>query len=242
MSYFKSIVFFFSLFFSLTISAQKFYRFKADVSVKDKLANNTYRLTMGKVYYDKIYKKIVYDLNFPEKETLVIQDTTMFKINEKGLLVSSNKTLLMPEFTVFHLALTGKLFDYGINAMQSEKSIYKVGKVEKTSQGVKTTWVPADDYYAKYFGNIVMLNKDKKLDAMVFYGVDGRMVSRQFFKKYTSVKGIQFPQEVTMISYAEDGTKNIQLSTYKNVVIDQPDENEKYRYRIPITQSARAIK
>jgi hypothetical protein len=210
--------------------------------VKDKLADNTYRLTMGKVYYDKIYKKIVYDLTFPKKEVLVVQDTTMFKINDKGLLESSNKTLLMPEFTVFHLALTGKLFDYGINAMQSERSIYKVGKVEKTSQGVKTTWQPSDDYFAKYFGNIVMLNKDKRLDAMVFYNVEGQIVSRQFFKKYTSVKGVQFPQEVTMISYGEDGTKNIQLTTYKNVVIDQPDEDEKYRYRIPITKSARAVK
>lgn len=237
---FLLIVFLLSGFSSL--NAQKFYRFKADVSVKDKLANNTYRLTMGKVYYDKIYRKIVYDLTFPKKETLVVQDTTMFKINEKGILVSSNKTVLMPEFTVFHLALTGKLFDYGINAMQSEKSIYKVGKVEKTSQGVKTTWEPADDYFAKYFGNIVMLNKDKRLDAMVFYNVEGQIVSRQFFKKYTSVKGIQFPQEVTMISYGEDGTKNIQLTTYKNVVIDQTDEDEKYRYRIPITKSIKSVK
>lgn len=239
MTYLKHFFLFLFLFTSSTGFAQKFYRFKADVTVKDKLANDTYRLTMGKVYYDKIYQKIVYDLKFPKKEILVVQDTTMFKINDKGLLESSNRTLLMPEFTVFHLALTGKLFDYGINAMKSEKSIYKVGDVQKTDKGIKTTWVPADDYFAKYFGNIVMLNKDKRLDAMVFYNVEGKIVSRQFFKKYTNAKGIQFPQEVTMISYGEDGTKNIQLTTYKNVVIDQPDEDEKYRYRIPITKSVK---
>ena len=42
---------------------------------------------------DKIYKKIVYDLHFPEKQKLVMQDTTMFKIDERGLLIASQKTL-----------------------------------------------------------------------------------------------------------------------------------------------------
>ncbi len=234
--------FLFILFFLFGInglSAQQFYRFKADVSVKDKLADGKYRLTMGKVYYDKIYRKIVYRLNFPKKENIVIQDTSMFKINESGLLTETTKTILLPEFTVFHLALTGKLSDYGLKASNEEPAIYKVGNVEKTKDGVMTTWTPSQDKMKVVFGDIKMLNKDRRLDVMVFYDKDNKVVSRQFFKKYINVKGIEFPTEVTMISYAFDGTQNIQRTTYKNIIIDQNDEDEIYRYRIPITRSAK---
>jgi hypothetical protein len=83
-----------------------------------------------------------------------------------------------------------------------------------------------------------MLNINKRLDAMLFYNSKGKLVSRQFFKKYVNVKGVEFPTEVTMISYGEKGEQNIQLTTYKNVVIDQNNEDEIYRYKLPITRSA----
>ncbi|MCR9063051.1 MAG: outer membrane lipoprotein-sorting protein [Cytophagales bacterium] len=237
LSRFVFLVFFFLL-TAKAVSGQQFYRFKADISVKDKLADGKYRLTMGKVYYDKIYKKIVYKLTFPEKEDIIIQDTTLFKVNSQGLLTDRSQTLLMPDFTVFHLALTGKLSDYGLTSSKEEKAIYKIGSVEKTDDGILTTWVPSDPKFATLFGNIKMLKKNRRLDVMIFYDKDGRMVSRQFFKKYVNVKGIEFPSEVTMISYGADGGKNLQQTTYKNIVIDQQDEDEIYRYRIPITKSA----
>ncbi|UBM57414.1 outer membrane lipoprotein-sorting protein [Marinilongibacter aquaticus] len=220
--------------FSGSVRAQQFYRFRADVSVKDKLADGKYRLTMGKVYYDKIYKKIVYDLKFPEKEQVVIQDTSMFTIGN-GKLLDRKQTLLMPEFTVFHLALTGKLSDYGLTADEGGRSIYKIGSVEKTDRGIVTTWVPTDDKLRTLFGDIKMLKKDRRLDAMIFYDKNGKMVSRQFFKNYVNVKGVDFPTEVTMVSFGEKGEKNLQQTTYKNIVIDQSDEDEMYRFRIPIT-------
>ena len=221
---------------SATVSAQKFYRFKADVSIKDKLADGTYRLTMGQVYYDKIYKKVVYKLKFPKKETMVVQDTTMFTLDHSNNLLGSSRTVLIPEFTVFHLALTNQLSNYGLKA-SDEQAVYKVGKVEKTNKGILTTWIPADDRLKKLFGDIKMLKKDKRLDAMIFYDAKGKIVSRQFFKDYVNVKGVEFPQEVTMVSYDFEGKKNIQLTTYKNIQIDQSDEDNMYRYRIPITKS-----
>lgn len=226
------------LFFTISVvsSAQKFYRFKAEVSIKDKLANGTYRLTMGEVYYDKIYKKVVYKLKFPQKETMVVQDTTMFRLDHDNNLLGSSRTVLIPEFTVFHLALTNQLSNYGLKAGE-EQAVYKVGKVEKTSKGILTTWVPTDDRLKKLFGDIKMLKRDKRLDAMIFYDAKGKIVSRQFFKDYVNVKGVEFPQEVTMVSYDFEGKKNIQLTTYKNIQIDQSDEDNMYRYRIPITKS-----
>jgi hypothetical protein len=235
----KLIITFYILYCSiLSSNAQEFYRFKAETSIKDKLSDGSFRLTMGKVYYDKLYKKIVYKLNFPKNETIVVQDTTMYIINTKNVIETTNKTILIPEFTAFHLALTGKLSDYGLKPKLNEKSVYKIGKIEKKENGVLTTWVPSEENYKKVFGNIEMLNINKRLDAMLFYNSKGKLVSRQFFKKYVNVKGVEFPTEVTMISYGEKGEKNIQLTTYKNVVIDQNNEDEIYRYKLPITRSA----
>lgn len=237
----KSLLFLAFLLPSLAFG-QQFYRFKADVSIKDKLSNGTYRLTMGKIYYDKIYKKIVYKLIFPKKETMVVQDTTMFSINDKNMVVGTTRTFLIPEFTAFHLALTGQLSDYGLKPKNNEKSIYKIGKVEKTTNGVITTWIPSEDQYKKVFGNIRMQTVNKRLDAMVFYNAKGVLVSQQYFKKYVNVKGVEFPTEVTMVSIGEKGEKNIQMTTYKNVTIDQNNEDEMYRYKIPISKSAAAKK
>lgn len=183
------------------------------------------------------YIKKLLKLNFPKNETIVVQDTTMYTINNKNVIENTNKTILIPEFTAFHLALTGKLSDYGLKPKLNEKSVYKIGKIEKKENGVLTTWVPTEENYKKVFGNIEMLNVNKRLDAMLFYNSKGKLVSRQFFKKYVNVKGVEFPTEVTMISYGEKGEQNIQLTTYKNVVIDQNNEDEIYRYKLPITRS-----
>lgn len=221
---------------------QTFYRFKADFSIKEKLVDGSYRLTMGKVYYDKIYKKIVYKLSFPKKETLIIQDTVIYTIDASNKLVSKVKTVLIPDFTIFHLALTGKLSDYGLKPKEGEKAIYKIGKIEKTPKGIVSTWVPTEDAFKKIFGDIKMMNVDKKLDAMVFYNPKGVILSQQYFKDYKVSKGVSFPSEVTMISTDEKGKKNLQLTTYRNIQIDQTDENEMYRYKIPVSAMAKPSK
>jgi hypothetical protein len=94
----------------------------------------------------------------------------------------------------------------------------------------------------KVFGNIRMQTINKRLDAMVFYNTKGVVVSQQYFKKYVNVKSVEFPTEVTMVSISEKGEKNIQLTTYKNVVIDQNNEDEIYRYKVPISRSAASKK
>lgn len=238
----KTVVILFFLSIINPSFAQQFYRFKATVSIKDKLSNGTYRLTMGDVYYDKIYKKIVYRLHFPKKETIVAQDTTIYTINDKNIIISADRNVIIPEFTAFHLALTGKLYDYGLKPNENEKSIYKISKVEKSSKGVTTTWTPTEESFKKLFGDIKMLNVNKRLDAIIFYNPKGNIVSRQFFKKYVNSNGVEFPTEITMISYGEKGEKNIQQTTYKNVLIDQNNEDEIYRYKLPISASAKSRK
>ena len=225
----------------LTANAQQFYRVKADVSIKDKLSNGSYRLTVGKVYYDKTSLKVIYKLTFPQKETIIIKDTTLYKITKDSVLVQS--VLASNEFSIFHLALSGKLADYGLNSGNVAK-IYKISKVEKDKDGrVITTWSVIEKQLMKTLGKIKMANVNKKLDAIAFYDPKDKLLSQQFFKEYSNFNGVEFPKQVTQISYNTDGTQNIQQTTYKNIIIDQEDENEIYNYPIPsVTKSKLSAK
>jgi hypothetical protein len=229
----------FILIFILTNSlfAQKNYRVKADISIKDKLSNGKLRLTVGKVYYDKIYGKIVYQLRFPRKETLVVQDTSIFQIDENGKFLGSKGTPMLPEFTIFHMALTNRLSDYGLN---DGTNFYKVSKVEKEEDAIITTWMPSDPSLNKYLGKIMMKNVKKRLEVILFYGPKGDLLSKQFFQDYTNVKGIEFPRSVTQLSYSvkDKNKENIQQTTYQNIVIDEAEQDEIYRYKIPIRKLA----
>lgn len=220
------------VFFSVYIvQAQQFYRIKADISIKDKLANGSYRLTVGKVYYDKTSQRIVYKLTFPQKETIILRDTLLYKISKDS--ISSQKIVAANEFSIFHLSLSGKLADYGLNSGNVSK-IYKISNVEKDKEGkVITTWSVIEKQLIKTLGKIKMANVNKKLDAIAFYDASEKLLSQQFFKGYSNINGVEFPSQVTQITNNVDGTQNLQQTTYKNIVIDQEDENEIYNYPIP---------
>ncbi|PLK46193.1 hypothetical protein [Emticicia sp. TH156] len=214
--------------------AQEFYRLKADVSIKDKLATGAYRLTVGKVYYDKPSLSLTYKLHFPQEETIIIKDTTLFKLNKKDSLMGTQNITIMNEFSIFHLALTGRLADYGINSGKVN-GLYKVEKVEKDKSGkVITTWKVTEKKLQKTMGKIKMANIDKKLDAIAFYDVTDKLLSQQFFKDYVNIKGVVFPRQVTQIAYNADGTQNIQQTTYKNIYIDENGEDKLYNRIIPV--------
>lgn len=239
----KSILLFFGLLFSIFPSkAQQFYRIKADVSIKEKLPNGTSRLSVGKVYFDKLYGKIVYKFTFPVAETIVVQDTTIYRISTDNKLLQVQKALILPEFTIFHLALTNRLSDFGLKNASYE--LYKMSNVEKKEGKVITTWVPNDPSLNKYLGKLLMSNQNKRLDALAVYGPDGTLLSRQFFKNYVNVKGVEFPTQVTQLTYSiqQNGGNTIQQTTYSSVQVDQANEDDIYRHPVPLSQLPALLK
>lgn len=226
---------FLSFLFSFQITfGQEFFRLKADVSIKDKLSTGTYRLTVGKVYYDKPSLGLIYKLHFPQEETIIIKDTTLYRLDKKDSLLAVQNVTIMNEFSIFHLSLSGKLTDYGINSGKVS-GIYKIEKIEKDANGrVITTWKVMEKRLVKILGKIKMANIDKKLDAIAFYDVSDKLLSQQFFKDYVNIKGLVFPKQVTQISYNSDGTQNIQQTTYKNIVIDENGEDNIYNHSLPV--------
>lgn len=206
---------------------QHFFRITADITIKQKKTTGESSLVMGRVYYDKTVKKIVYTINFPEKEIWVINDTSICKIvNNK--LISSQKALSIAEFSIFHLALNGNLNNYGLN---HKNSFYKIDKVEKENDMVITTWLP-DKKLSSIFGKVVMSNKNKKLSGIVFFKADGEVLNKQFFRNYTNSNGCEFPTEIVKIAYKEDG-ENYEITTFNNIIIDDLREDNIYNYTLP---------
>ncbi len=215
----------FLLLFPHLLIAQQFFRVKADFSIKSKLTNGSGQLTMGTVFYDKTTKKIVYRNRFPEKETWVSVDSFMYKIVNENVISKQNIPSLA-EFTVFHLALNGNLADYGL-----KNTSFTVEKVEKEKGQVITTWKPSPKL-SKAVGKIMVSQKDKCLNGIVFFNPKGEIITKQFFNKYQNFNGLQFPCETIQITYV-NGKEAYQMATYSNIVVNDFKDDDIYNFVIP---------
>jgi hypothetical protein len=124
--------------------AQLYYRVKADFSIKEKTFEDTYRLLIGQVYYDLHHKKIVYDIQFPEKEIWVQTDsiTYIYKNNEFD---RSIKAYIFPEISIYSLAFQGNLKDMNFN----DHPFMELKEVKKEGDLLIKTIVPNKKYKKK---------------------------------------------------------------------------------------------
>jgi hypothetical protein len=217
------------------LMGQYFFRIKCDFSVKEKSVDDTYRLVIGTVYYDMNHKKIVYDIQFPEKELWVLSDT-LFYVFKDHKLVKKQQAFIFPEFSIFNLVLQGDLKDYGLK----DHPVLKVKEIERDGDRVIRTWRPIEDY-KENLGVLKMSTKGKKLDGIIFYNPDGRLMSRQFFENYISVRGIEFPTDIIQFIYPNpevyEKTSDQEMiikTTYRNIQLNRTDEEFMYNYPIPL--------
>lgn len=213
-----------------TLIGQHHFRLKADFSIKEKLPDGKLSLTMGTVYYDKGFKKIVYKVKFPEKEVWVIGDTVFYKIVDDKL-VSKQFIPMLPSHTMFDFALQNNLENFGL-----ENSQYKIGTVKREDDQVFTTWVP-DEKLKKAFGNVVISQKANKLYGVAFYSPKNELLKKQIFKDYIKSGGINFPKEITEIIYHidKDGStqKSTKITSFKNLVVNEFSDVSNYNYPVP---------
>jgi hypothetical protein len=199
-------------------NGQEYFRIKADFSVKLKKSDGSMNLTMGKVFYDKNIKELIYEISFPQVEKWVIKDTSLIKIRkdtlfEKATIPSIN------EFTVFHLALNSNLNDFGL-----KNSIYKISKVEKKNDLVLSYWkIPQQA--SKILDHAVIAKKDNRLESVVLVGSELKILSRQFFRNYIKIDAFEFPGQIVQILYDENGKEIYQVTEFKNIKINDLDNN-----------------
>lgn len=205
---------------------QQFFRVSADFSIKEKITDGTSKLIVGKVYYDLSAEKIIYDITFPEPETWVLQDTTLYRFQSNELL-GKTSSFIIPNSSFFHYTLSGQLANFGL-----KDSGYTIIDVTKQEEQILTTWEPKDEKVKNLMGKVIMSNLDKKLQAIAFYNPNNDLLSKQFYKAYINVSGCEFPTEITQINYHDQG-QNYQVTTYKNVVINEKGNEIIYDYKLP---------
>ncbi len=208
-------------------NAQKeaYYRVRADFSIKEKSTDGKSSLTMGEVYFDRMTKKIIYKVRFPEKEIWLFQDTLMCTVQGEKVM----KRSLLPgfiDFSIFNLSLNNNLKDYGL-----KKSIYSVKSVVKEDNMVISTWVPKKEF-EKVLGEVKISVVDNRLYGVVFYNPMKVIIGKQIFTNYTTIHSFEFPSEILNFSYLENGQEIHQVATYKNIKVNNWDE-DLYNYTLP---------
>jgi hypothetical protein len=201
---------------------QQYSRIRADFSVKVKTPSGGQSLTMGQVFYDRNLKQLIYYLSFPGKEIWITSDTMVYQIrNEK--LISKTATFSLTDFTVFHLALNSHLQDFGL-----KNTTYKAEQVKRENNLVITTWRPPEKAREK-LGNILVSVKNKQLFGVIFQDPKGIVIRKQFFEEYQVINGLSFPGKIIEINIT-NGIESYQVTTYKNVVVDEMENDSKYFY------------
>jgi hypothetical protein len=209
---------------SLPAGAQGYNRIRAEISVKSKEPGGTQSLTMGEVCYDRNQKQIIYYITFPEKETWISVDTSLYRIRE-GKLISRTFAPAMAEFSVFHLALSSHLQNYGLNHTN-----YKAENVTREGDQVITTWVPP--VVAKSpLGKIMISARNKQLYGVVFFDPKETILRKQFFEDYLVISGLSFPGKIVQIDIV-NGIESYQVTTFRNIKIDEPDNDSKYYFPV----------
>jgi len=209
---------------AIRAGGQGYNRIRAEISVKSKEPGGTQSLTMGEVCYDRNQKQIIYYLTFPEKETWVSADTSLYRIRE-GKVVSRTFTPAMAEFSVFHLALSSHLQNYGLN-----RTSYKADAVTREGDQVITTWVPP--VVAKSpLGKIMISVRNKQLYGVVFFDPKEVILRKQFFEDYQVTSGLSFPGKIVQIDIV-NGIESYQVTTFRNIQIDEPDSDSKYFFPV----------
>lgn len=212
------------IFYSTQTYSQKFYRVKANITIKDKNSDGKYNLTKGILYYDINYRKAVYNISFPENAMIVIADTVSYTIKE-GKKTKSKSLKEFLDFSLFNLCLTGKLDYYGL-----KDTPFTISKTEKQDSLVITTWSPPQKLRKKK-GVIKVSVKNKKLFGVIIYDVKGNIISKQFFEDYIVVKNLTIPTKIVSFSYIK-GKTFTQITEFKNITINEEGNDSFYNYSV----------
>ena len=203
--------------------SQNSYRIKADITIKIKNQDSTFQYTKGTVRYDRNIKKVLYDISFPQKETYVSVDTLVYKF-QNGKLSSTQGSPLKPEFSIFHFMLNNDISDFGL-----KNSSYRATNIEKSGDLIITKWTaPALPDFP--LGNILVSSKNKRLQSVIIEGKKGEIISRQIFKKFTFINGIEIPTEILAVNYFS-GRKTYQIIQFDNVQINESGHDSDYNYQ-----------
>ncbi len=202
------------------LKAQQHFRFKANITIKEKKVDGKFNLTKGTLYYDLNTRKAVYDVTFPEKAIIIITDTAYITF-QNGKRTTSKAIKEFLDFSLFNLCLTGKLDYYGLKG-----SPYTITHTERADSMIISTWSPPSQM-KKDKGNIKVSSVNKRLFGVLVYDPKGKIISKQFFEDYTHIKNIWIPTKVVSFLFLGK-EKTTQITEFKNIVINETGNDTMY--------------
>jgi hypothetical protein len=211
--------------FCFSAHSQSYYRLKADFSIKEKLISGKTQLSTGKVYFDVSSQTICYYIAYPAQQIWLIKDSSFYKILN-GKIVRRLTVPNIASHSVFLLALNGTLSSFGL-----AHSAYKPQSVTQEGELVITCWVPPS-HLSKKLGKIYTSNKSKTLSGVVFKDLKENIITKCSFDKYLNIEGLMFPHEIIQVNFVGN-KESYQLTSYKNVILNDFNENDKYNFVLP---------
>ena len=210
---------------SRELNAQDYFRLSVDFTIKIKPAKGQSNLTKGKVYYDKYNKELIYDISFPSSEKWIVQDSKIYKI-KSGNVYFTEEIPSVNEFTVFHLALNSSLEYFGLKSAN-----FAIDKVEKKGDLVISYWnIPQQ--IQNMISSIALAKKGNQLHSVIIMGENNQIINKQFFRDYIKMGGFEFPGTIIQIFYDEDQQENYQVMEFKNIVLNESENDSNYHYKM----------
>lgn len=206
-------------------TAQDYFRMSADFTTKVKPVEGKMNLTKGKIYYDKYAQELIYDISFPSKEKWIVQDSKIYKITNDSVYFTE-EIPSMNEFTVFHLALNSNLTYFGL-----DEAKFSISNIEKKGDLVISYWnIPP--HIQKMISTIAIAKKNNQLHSIVITGENNKILNKQFFKDYVQIGGFEFPGSIVQIFYDENNNEEYQVMEFKNIELNDIENEENYHYQL----------
>lgn len=227
--YSMRIIVFLAVFFIFFNSfSQQRFRIKAEFTTKEKKPNGKSFLGKGTVYFDKNFRKLVFQNSFPERDYHIFLDSVSYNIANNKI-IEKGPNLVPLEFNIFAMTLNNNLSQFGLS-----DNLFNLEKVEKSDSLVISTWSPKIKQNKKNI-KIIVSTKNKQLYGVAILNPEGKVMMKQFYRKYLLVNGVDFPTEIIQINYKDD-KEYYQVNTYKNIKIDDVSENAIYNFSIPASK------
>lgn len=220
----KILLFCLFLAFGVMGYSQYAYRIKADIFTKTRLPDSTFQVSKGKLCYDVNNKKIIFDFTFPQKEKIVLFDTIMYTFR-KDTLFSRDKNFLIPDQSLFHFMLMGKISNYGL-----DQANFEMIGVDKKKDMIIATWMPPESM-KNMISKVLVTTKEKLLYSVTMIDAKGKVLNRQILKNYKLIQGLEIPSEILIATYLDRG--NIyQIINMDNIILNETKNNGDYDQKL----------
>jgi hypothetical protein len=208
--------------FTNIVFSQINHRIEAEISIKEITNAGEQSLMMGKVFYDKNIREIVYEISFPKQNRFAITDNGILP-NQTDSIDLTGKTKQLVDFSVVNLFLNQELGYFGL-----ENTPFTMLSVEREGDMVISEWQLPEEM-GQNMGKMLISQKNKQLFGLVTLGPDDVLVSKQFFSEYIDVNGYMFPSKIIQINYSLLGESK-KITTFRNIKLNNYANENSYHF------------